>query len=330
MGIDAIPAQAAQLACLLEVSADKPGNVTWGKPFWDTRYVDFMTSAVAIGPALQEAAQRPVGETILRAVRDTRRFVSTNTNLGMLLLLAPLVKAAGSTLPTFPKAVQRSRWTKYSCNHSSVSRQSRFCSFREGSQEGRGLRAAVGDVLRALSVDDARRAFEAIRLAAPAGLGDSDAHDVHAAAVSATLLEAMRAAQERDAVAREYATDFAITFELGYPALRRFLEDDRRLSSAIVQTALTILAQVPDTLIRRKEGEAVAQDVSQRATAVLEAGGVFSERGRAALGAFDRSLRDDVHRLNPGTTADLTTASIFVYLVEGGGLERFPDLLQRW
>jgi triphosphoribosyl-dephospho-CoA synthase len=293
MGIDAIPAQAAQLACLLEVSADKPGNVTWGKPFWDTRYVDFMTSAVAIGPAMREAARKPVGETILRAVRDTRQFVSTNTNLGMLLLLAPLAKAAGNP-------------------HS------------------QGLRAAVGEVLQALTVDDARHAFEAIRLAAPGGLGDADVHDVHAAEVSVTLLEAMRAARERDAVAREYVTDFAITFELGYPALRQFLEEGQRLSSAIVQTALTILALVPDTLILRKEGPAVARDVSRRAVAVLEAGGVFSERGRAALAAFDRSLRGDAHRLNPGTTADLTTASIFVYLVEGGGLERFPDLLQRW
>jgi triphosphoribosyl-dephospho-CoA synthase len=304
--------------------------VTWGKPFWDTRYVDFMTSAVAIGPAMREAARKPVGETILRAVRDTRQFVSTNTNLGMLLLLAPLAKAAASTLSTFPKAVQRSRWTKYSCNHSSVSQQSRFCSFREGSQGGRGLRAAVEEVLQALTVDDARHAFEAIRLAAPGGLGDADVHDVHAAEVSVTLLEAMRAARERDAVAREYVTDFAITFELGYPALRQFLEEGQRLSSAIVQTALTILALVPDTLILRKEGPAVARDISRRAAAVLEAGGVFSERGRAALAAFDRSLRGDAHRLNPGTTADLTTASIFVYLVEGGGLERFPDLLQRW
>ncbi len=293
MRINAILAQAAQLACLLEVSADKPGNVTWGKPFWDARYVDFMASAVAIGPAMREAARKPVGETILRAVRDTRRFVSTNTNLGMLLLLAPLAKAAGNP-------------------HS------------------QGLRTAVEEVLQALTVDDARHAFEAIRLAAPAGLGDSDVHDVHAAAVDVTLLEAMRVAQERDAVAREYVTDFAITFELGYPALRRFLEGGHRLSSAIVQTALTILAQVPDTLIRRKEGEAVARDVSRRAAAVLEAGGVFSERGRAALATFDRSLRDDAHRLNPGTTADLTTASIFVYLVEGEGLEHFPDLLQRW
>lgn len=286
-------AQAAQLACLLEVSADKPGNVTWGKAFWDTYHADFMTSAVAIGPAMRDAACAPVGETILRAVRDTQRFVSTNTNLGMLLLLAPLAKAAGESHP-------------------------------------QGLQAAVGEVLRALTVDDARHAFEAIRLAAPGGLGDSDVHDVHAAEVNVTLLEAMRAAQDRDAVAREYVTDFEITFEMGYPALRRFLEEGRKLSNAIVQTALTILAQVPDTLIRRKEGLAVAQDVSRRAAAVLQAGGVFSKRARAALEAFDRSLRDEEHRLNPGTTADLTTASIFVLLVKGDGLERFPSLLARW
>jgi triphosphoribosyl-dephospho-CoA synthase len=286
-------AWAAQLACLLEVSADKPGNVTWGKSFWDAHYVDFMTSAVAIGPALRDAPQRPVGETILCAVRDTQRFVSTNTNLGMLLLLAPLAKAAGRPHPN-------------------------------------GLRAAVGQVLRALTVDDARQAFEAIRLAAPGGLGDSDVHDVHAAKVRVTLLEAMRAARGRDAVAREYVTDFEITFGIGYAALCRFLGDGRRFSDAIVQTALTILAQVPDTLIVRKEGLTTARAVSRQAARVLQAGGAFSRQGRQALEAFDRSIRDEEHRLNPGTTADLTTASIFVMLVEAEGLEPFPSLLARW
>jgi triphosphoribosyl-dephospho-CoA synthase len=277
----------------LEVSADKPGNVTWGKAFWDARYVDFLASAVAIGPALRDAARKPVGETILRAVRDTHRFVSTNTNLGMLLLLAPLAKAAGRPHP-------------------------------------QGLRAAVGEVLRALTVDDARYAFEAIRLAAPGGLGDSDVHDVHAAQVKVTLVEAMRTAQGRDAVAREYVTDFEITFETGYAALRRFLDEGHRFADAVVQTALTILAQVPDTLIVRKEGLATARAVSRHATRVLEAGGVFSKGGREALETFDRSIRDEKHRLNPGTTADLTTAAIFVLLTEGNGLERLRGLLVRW
>jgi triphosphoribosyl-dephospho-CoA synthase len=267
--------------------------VTWGKAFWDARYVDFMASAVAIGPALRDAARKSVGETILRAVRDTQRFVSTNTNLGMLLLLAPLAKAAGKPHP-------------------------------------RGLRAAVAEVLRALTVDDARHAFEAIRLAAPGGLGDSDVHDVHAAEVWVTLLEAMRAAQGRDAVAREYVTDFEITFGTGYAALCRFLEEGRRFADAIVQTALTILARVPDTLIVRKEGLSTARAVSRQAAQVLEAGGAFSPPGREALEAFDRSIRDEEHRLNPGTTADLTTASIFVLLIAGDGLDRFPSLLARW
>jgi triphosphoribosyl-dephospho-CoA synthase len=167
-------------------------------------------------------------------------------------------------------------------------------------------------------------------LAAPGGLGDSDVHDVHAAEVKVTLQEAMRAAQGRDAVAREYVTDFDITFGTGYAALRCFLEEGHRFADAVVQTALTILAQVPDTLIVRKEGLATARAVSRQAAQVLEAGGAFSRQGRQALEAFDRSVRDEEHRLNPGTTADLATASIFVLLIEGDGLKRFPSLLARW
>ena len=52
------------IACLFEVSADKPGNVTWGKDFWDTRFVDFMASAIAVGPAFRNAGETPVGEII--------------------------------------------------------------------------------------------------------------------------------------------------------------------------------------------------------------------------------------------------------------------------
>ncbi len=290
-------AWAAHIACLLEVCADKPGNVTWGKEFWDTRFVDFMISAVAIGPALRAAPAAPVGETILRAVQDTRRFVHTNTNLGMILLLAPLAKEAGRE-PPHPE----------------------------------GLRAGVSDVLRTLTVDDARRTFEAIRLAAPGGLGRADRYDVQRveADVDVTLLEAMRTAQQRDAVAREYVTDFEITFQVGCAALRRFWAEGRSFSDAVVQTALVILSQVPDTLIARKEGPAVADQVSRQARQVLETGGVFSTAGREALRRFDHAIRDEHHRLNPGTTADLVAASLFVFLTEGGGLDRFPDLIARW
>lgn len=286
-------AWAVHIACLLEVCTDKPGNVTWGKDFWDTRFMDFMASAIAVGPALRDAPHKPVGETILQAVSDTRRLVTTNTNLGMILLLAPLAKAAGAGHP-------------------------------------QGLRTAVGQILQALTVEDARKVFEAIRLANPGGLGHSDDHDVHDGEVQVTLREAMAVAQHRDTVAREYVTDFEVTFEVGFKKLCEFLAQGQRFSDAIVQTALTILAQVPDTLIVRKEGMKVAQQVSQQARAVLQAGGAFSEQGRQALQAFDLSIRDERHRLNPGTTADLVAATLFVFLTEGDGLESFPDLLDRW
>ena len=292
LGPDRI-AWAVHIACLLEVCADKPGNVTWGKDFWDARFVDFMASAVAVGPSLRDATHTPIGETVLQAVRDTRWFVKTNTNLGMILLLAPLAKAAGLGHP-------------------------------------QGLRAGVGEVLENLTVDDARKTFEAIRLAAPGGLGEDTHYDVRDADVNVTLREAMWVAHERDTIAHEYVTDFEVTFELGYTALRRFWAEGHPLSDSIVQTALVILAQVPDTLIARKEGMAVAQEVSDQAARVLQAGGAFSERGREVLREFDFSIRDEKHRLNPGTTADLTAAVLFVFLTEGRAIEIFPELLERW
>ena len=89
-------AWAAQLACLFEASVAKPGNVSPRVGFADARFEDFAASAVAIGPALREAGMVGVGETIARAAADTRRLVATNTNLGMILLLAPMARAAAS------------------------------------------------------------------------------------------------------------------------------------------------------------------------------------------------------------------------------------------
>jgi hypothetical protein len=102
-------AAAGQLACLLEVSAPKPGNVSPDRHFHDTRYEDFLASAVAIGPALAQAHVQPLGATIRRAVEDTLRWTRSNTNLGIVLLLAPLARAAligrGSTRVQFVRCV---------------------------------------------------------------------------------------------------------------------------------------------------------------------------------------------------------------------------------
>jgi len=156
-----------------------------------------------------------------------------------------------------------------------------------------------------------------VRLARPGGLGSSAREDV-SAAPTVTLREAMALAANRDSVAREYATDFATTFEIGVPALRAARSAGLGWSEATVETFLRILATLPDSLIARKLGTAAAAAVSRRAREVEDAGGVRTEAGREALEAFDDELRSPNNAYNPGTTADLTCAALFVVILEDG------------
>jgi triphosphoribosyl-dephospho-CoA synthase len=270
-------AGAAQLACVLEASAEKPGNITPRHDFADTSYEDMLRSAIALGPEIGRAGERGVGDTVLAVVRATRRVAGANTNLGIALLLAPLARAA---------------------------------------RLGGPLRQRVEGVLAALTLDDARAAYAAIRLAGAGGLDEPVEHDVHAAP-AVTLRQAMAAAAERDSVAAEYTTGYAVTFDRGLPALARALADGLAPRPAAVELSLELLAAIPDTLIVRKRGRAAAERASAGAASVLAAGGVRSAAGRTALQAFDASLRGDGNALNPGTTADLVTAVLFVALLEG-------------
>ena len=270
--------RAAQLACVLEVSAEKPGNVTPSHDFADTSYEDMLRSGIALGPELGRAGQRGVGETVLAAVRASRDAAGANTNLGIALLLAPLARAALTP-------------------------------------GDRSLRDRLADVLGALTVDDARAAYAAIRLAGAGGLDDPVEHDVRDEPRVA-LREAMASAAHRDTIAAEYVNDHAVTFELGLPAFANALHDGLRPRDAIVEVALRLVATIPDTLIARKRGADAAGRVAAGARQVLVAGGVRSIRGRTALAEFDSSLRRDGNSLNPGTTADLVTAVVFVALLE--------------
>ncbi len=278
-------ALAAQLACLIEVSTPKPGNVHPQADFADTRYEDFLLSALAIGDAMGQAHRMGVGRIVWAAVRDTRRWVGVNTNLGLVLLLAPLAKAALT-------------------------------------RRKRSLRARLRRVLHALTVQDARDVYRAIRLAKPGGLGTVDRWDVRETRVGVNLLTAMRAAADRDTVAREYATGFAVIFDVGLPSLERYRDAAPDLGTAVVQTYLTILAAVPDSLIARKVGLRRAREISLDAARILSAGGAQTATGRRSLVSFDRHLRRRGNLLNPGTTADLTGATIFVGLLQKG-IRRF-------
>jgi triphosphoribosyl-dephospho-CoA synthase len=275
---------AAELACLLEVSAPKPGNVCPGRHFADARYEHFLASAVAIGGPLAGAGTRPIGATVRLAVEATARWAPSNTNLGIVLLFAPLARAAAQTQPSI---------------------------------SSERLRDAVRDVLETTTIEDAREVYTAIRLASPGGLGRVEQQDV-AGDPDVTLLEAMRLAQHRDGIAREYASAFETTFQIGAPALAVARRDALTWDDAVVETFLTLLAAAPDTHIARRGGAELADEVSRRARATLDAGGVRSDGGRRLIAELDRALRDGDHLGSPGTTADLTAAAIFVHLLADG------------
>lgn len=276
-------AWAATAACLLEASAEKPGNVTPTRDFADTTYTDFILSGLAVGGVLGRAGRLGVGELVRRSVAATRAVVNANTNLGIVLLLAPLARAYALARPADPP----------------------------------GLRRATREVLQGLTVADARAAYAAIRLARPGGLGRAGQHDVQEEP-AVSLLEAMTAAAHRDAIAAQYASDYELVFEVGLPALMAALSAGTDPRVAVVQSFLTLLATAPDTLIARKLGLAEAQAASALARAVLAAGGALTPAGRRAQADLDAHLRDPLNRRNPGATADLTAAALFAALLVHG------------
>jgi triphosphoribosyl-dephospho-CoA synthase len=279
-----------ELTCVIEASAPKPGNVSPERPFADTTYEDFVASAAAIREPFNGAATRRVGETIRLAAEATSRCTGANTNLGIILLLAPLAKAAVG----FVRMHDPTR-----------------------EQDLQSLRSELEELLGETTVSDAVDVYQAIRIARPGGLGGADEQDVRDEP-TVTLLEAMRLAADRDGIAREYATAFATTFETGVPALMRARAAGLAWRDAVVETFLTLVAAAPDTHIERRGGKRLALEVSRMAQEALAAGGVRSEAGRRLVDAMDGKLRDPRNLGNPGTSADLTAAAIFVTMVVGG------------
>ncbi|HXF17392.1 MAG TPA: triphosphoribosyl-dephospho-CoA synthase [Burkholderiales bacterium] len=259
-------------ACITDIRAFKPGNVSAGSPGHGMQADDFIASATAMAREIA-APMADVGERILRAVEATRSVVSVNTNLGIILLCAPLVHAATARMAE------------------------------------RRLRVRLHAVLVALDVYDAELAYRAIRLAAPGGLGRADRHDV-AQSPSVTLSEAMNEARERDRIAYQYVSDFEDIFETALPALRETHARWRSRDWAAVYVYLVMLARFLDSLIVRKHGVEVAADVSRQAADLESALARVDDPSRElpALEAFDRQLK--AKSINPGTTADLTVAAL--------------------
>lgn len=274
--------------CRAEVMALKPGNVHVHAAGHGMTVADFLLSAEVAAPEIARPGAA-VGERILRAVRATRAAVNCNTNLGILLLTAPLARAA--EMPP-----------------------------------SRPLRDRVCAVLEDLSVEDAEAAYEAIRLAAPGGLGRAAEHDV-AGPVTVDLRTAMAAAKLRDRIAAQYADGYRDVFGIGVARARALAGKDTGKDSVPMAEAvyLEFLTAFPDSHVLRKQGAAVAAALMSEAREVRRQ--LAAEKSDAVrrdlLFAFDARLK--WQGINPGTSADLTVASLFAHGLEDRDLDAKDD-----
>jgi triphosphoribosyl-dephospho-CoA synthase len=258
-------------ACLAELDALKPGNVHRFAPGHRMEVKDFVLSAEASAAAIASRGAR-VGTRVRAAVEATLKAVGQNTNLGIILLCAPLAAAAEA-----PDAA---------------------------------LRSALSRVLDSLDRADAADVFAAIAAANPGGLGRAPRHDVNAPAL-VTLREAMGEAADRDRIARQYVTAYDDIFSLGLPSLAAARRRKREARWSTLGLYLTFLAAIPDTHIARKFGLSVAEAVRREAA---EWGDAFAaarapEDLAEGLLAWDAALK--AREINPGTSADLTVATLF-------------------
>jgi len=307
-----------ELACLLEVSATpKPGNVHRFSDFEDLRYEDFLGSAVSFGYFIEELALKgllladgkiswnelELGKTIKETISNSNHFHEHgNTNLGIILLLCPLSVAAGM----------------------SFKNKDLFCDLAS-------LRANISKVMDHTTIDDAIYVSEGISSISPGGLGKVEEYDVTDTKYreeleinKITLVQLMSFCKARDNICLELSQGYPITFDTGLDIMLQTLKVTQDINLAIINSYISILAKYPDTLISRKFGKEKAKKISAQAMDIIQLGGALSLEGRRELEGLDIELREEDEKVNPGTTADIVAASIFLYLLEGGKFWRLP------
>ena len=267
-----------QRACLLELHALKPGNVGLHGDGHGMQLAQFVVSANAASYALIKPADG-VGQRVLHAVQATHSAVGDNTNLGIVLLAAPIVQAlmSGPELEQLPQTVEK--------------------------------------VLAGLSIDDADYAYQAIQLANPGGMGEVAEHDVQSKP-EITLLEAMQLSAEHDQIGFQYAHGFERLFNENVAAYRHYLALWGSMEWAASAVFMKQLRDQPDSLILRKKGLLKAQEISAMIAPLADDLLASSDPNvyRSRLLSLDGHLKNI--DINPGTTADLTVATLFLALLQ--------------
>lgn len=276
---DTAVAEAFLASCKAELTALKPGNVHVHAPGHGMDSRHFEAAAAAAAPVIAMPGLS-VGMRIQMAVSNSMDAAGCNTNLGIILLCAPLAAAAlrGEDL---------------------------------------ALHKRVKLVLADLTLHDAGNVYAAIRRANPGGLGKSDEADV-AESPAIPLLDAMAIAAPRDRIAANYVSGFADIFNDHIPLLTRIRQDTVPPpcpDDAVATLYMSLLARYPDSHIRRKFGLETAAHVQRLARAARSSWTpCVRPQTHPDLLALDGLLKSE--GWNPGTTADFVVATVFAAEIE--------------
>lgn len=262
-------------ACEQEVAAPKPGNVNCFSDGHNMQVEDFLLSANVIAPVLAQQ-NTSVGELILQSIQATRSVVNCNTNLGIVLLFAPLCCAI------------------HRCDN-----------FEQ-------LPEALNQVLNTLTIDDAKACYQAIRLADAGGMGKVENQDL-ISTPTIGLKQAMELAKDRDSIAKQYVNNYHEIFHIGLPNLTAAIKCEESIEWATALAYLTILSSVPDTLVCRKQSLDQAKAVSIKAKVLIDKMNSINKLSyfKSDIIAWDNELKKNA--INPGTTADLTAATLLLH-----------------
>jgi triphosphoribosyl-dephospho-CoA synthase len=299
--------QCLQLGMLLEVSAKKPGNVNLLSGFEETNFEHFLASSVACFPSFVKAASQGIsvkegnlpiekvgmGKIIQNCIGEINAWQKGgNTLLGSVILCVPIAVAAGMT--------------QLEENFDLIQ-----------------LRLNLKKIVESTTSEDAIYLYETINDVKPGGLNRAPDLDLNSPdskkrliRENISLYEVFKIAADYDSICFEWVNNYPITLDVAYPFLKEQMQT-RDLNTSIVHTYLRVLSAYPDTLISRKVGEKISKEISSEASRLLLLGGLDTEVGRKGLIKFDRKLRENGNKLNPGTTADLISATLGFFVLAG-------------
>ena len=276
--------KASQIACCLEVSSFKPGNVHRNKDYDDIKYHHFLNSGVAFGDIIYKASKDPqnIGQYIKLAVIESKKWSPSNANLGIIMLHTPIATTTG-------------QMEEFNINT---------------------LKKEIKNTVKNTTTDDAIAVYDAIEIAMPNINPPKEGPDAQKNDAkqelrekNLTLYDVFKISSSWDSISYEWTKGFNISFE-GYYLLNKYYKQYNNINLATTKTFLNILSNHPDTLIARKKDENTSKMVSDKAKEVLNN---FNEE---SLLKFDKFLSNEGNKLNPGTTADLIASSLMIFLLD--------------